>query len=100
MLTDDQNSDLTENPFSYAQDPCANLKTGFGYSVSSKHTNEGSINFIKGETINLQNSDKNNIQKQQKDSLKSCDTIKGNAKFNIFFAENILIGQISCLICD
>lgn len=50
--------------------------------MSSNHKNGGSINFVKGETINLQNnqiSDKNTIQKQPKDSIKNCDTIKGNA---------------------
>lgn len=88
MISDDQNSNLTEKSFSYAQDPCANLKTGFGYSVSCNHKNGGSINFVKGETINLQNNqnfDKNTIQKQPKDPIKNCDTIKGNIKLNIYF---------------
>lgn len=51
--------------------------------MSSNHTIGGSINFIKGETINVQNnqnSDTNNITKQHKDSVKNCDTKKGNAK--------------------
>lgn len=92
MIPDDQNSDLTEKSFSYAQDPCANLKTGFGYSVSSNHKNGGSINFVKGETINLQNnltSDKIAIQKQPKDSIKNCDTIKGNANLSVGFSINM-----------
>lgn len=88
FITDDQKTDLDEKSFSYAQDPCANSKTGFGYSVSSKHKNGGSINFIKGETINLQNyqnSDKYNVVvKQQKDPIKNCDTRKGNVKSKYF----------------
>lgn len=76
--------------FSYAQDPCANQKTGLGYSVSSKNKNGGSINFIKGETINLPNnqndSDKNKaVTKQQKDPVKNCDTINGIKKFKQFY---------------
>jgi len=66
--------------FSYAQDPCANEKTGFGYSVSSKHKNGGSISFVRGETINLQNnqtSDKNDVT-IQKDTMKNCDIKNGN----------------------
>lgn len=82
FTVDDQKTDLSEKSFSYAQDPCANVKTGFGYSVSSKHKNGGSINFIKGETINLQNSnqnsDKYNGKKQQKVPINNCDA-KGNA---------------------
>uniref|UniRef100_A0A2S2QB47 WW domain-containing protein n=1 Tax=Sipha flava TaxID=143950 RepID=A0A2S2QB47_9HEMI len=78
--TEDQNNDSNEKSFSYVQDPCANVKTGFGYSVSSKSINGGSINFIKGETINLknnQNSDKNNVtSKQQKESITNCDIKK------------------------
>jgi len=85
FITEDQKIDLNEKSFSYAQDPCANVKTGFGYSMSSKHKNGGSINFIKGETINLQtnqNSDKYYVAKQQKDPINNCDTKKG--KINIF----------------
>lgn len=74
---------------SYVQDPCANIKTGFGYSVPTKNKNGGSINFVKGETMNLQNNqipDKNNGTKQHKeDTIKSCDTNEGNVKFIIFF---------------
>lgn len=74
---------MNEKTFSYVQDPCANIKTGFGYSVSSKHKNGSSINFVKGETINLQNnqnSDINNldITKQQQNPTKTCDSKKGN----------------------
>lgn len=92
MILDDQNSDLTEKSFSYVQDPCANLKTGFGYSVSSNHKNGGSINFVKGETINLQNnqiSDKIAVQKQPKDINKNCDTIKGKVNLSIDFSKNM-----------
>lgn len=71
---------------SYVQDPCANIKTGFGYSVSTKHKNGGSINFVKGETINVQNNqvpDKNNlIIKSQVDTNKNYDTNTGNVKLN------------------
>jgi hypothetical protein len=92
VITEDQNNDSNEKSFSYVQDPCANVKTGFGYSVSSKSINGGSINFIKGETINLknnQNSDKNNVtSKQQKESITNCDIKKGNA---IIFSCYILL---------
>ncbi|KAF0767033.1 formin-binding protein 4-like [Aphis craccivora] len=50
---DDQKSELNEKSLSYVQDPSANIKIGFGYSVSSNHKNGGSINFVKGETINV-----------------------------------------------
>lgn len=82
-VTEDLTNDTNLKSFSYVQDPCANIKTGFGYSVSSKHKNGGSINFIKGETINVQNnqnSDKNNvITKHQKEPITNCDIKKGNA---------------------
>lgn len=71
---------MNEKSFSYIQDSCANMKTGFGYSTSSKHTNGGSINFVKRETINVQNNqnfDKNCITNQQKDCIKNCDAKKG-----------------------
>lgn len=80
FITDDQKSDLNVKSFSYVQDPCANIKTGFGYSESSKHINEGSINFVKGETINLQtnlSSVKNNVLiRQQNDPIKNCNNKK------------------------
>jgi len=66
--------------FSYAQDPSASKKIGFGYSVSSSHTNEGSINFVKGEILNLQTNqkiDKNSLIKQQKSPIENCDIKKG-----------------------
>lgn len=86
FIADDQTNDLNIKTFSYAQDPCANQKTGLGYSVSSKNKNGGSISFIKGETINLQSNqnstDKNKaVAKQQNDSAKNCDIINGNVKF-------------------
>lgn len=77
---DDQKSELNEKTLSYVQDPCANIKIGFGYSVLSKHKNCGSINFVKGETINVHdnhNSDKNNFfTKYEKDTIKNCDIKK------------------------
>lgn len=81
VITEDLN-DSNKKSFSYIQDPCANTKTGFGYSMSSKHKNSGSINFVKGETINVQNnqnSDKNNtITKHQKEPSPNCDMNKGS----------------------
>lgn len=80
---------MNEKSFSYVQDPCANMKTGFGYSMSSKHTNGNSIHFVKGETINVhnnQNSDINYVTNQQKDTIKNCDTKKGNAKSKYLLA--------------
>jgi len=78
--SDDQKSELNEKSFSYVQDPCANIKIGFGYSVSSNHKNGGSINFVKGETINVHdnhNTKKNNVlTKHEKDSIKNCDIKK------------------------
>lgn len=78
---------MNEQTLSYVQDPSANLKTGFGYSVPSKHTNGGSINFVKGETMNLQNNqipDKTNvITKQQNDSIKHCDIKNGITKLKL-----------------
>jgi len=51
--------------------------------MSSKHKNGGSINFVKGETINVHNnhnSDKNNVlTKHEKDTIQSCDMKKSNA---------------------
>lgn len=84
---------MNEKTLSYVQDPSANLKTGFGYSVPSKHTNGGSINFVKGETMNLQNNqipDKTNvITKQQKDSIMHCDIKNGIIKLKLKY--NMLI---------
>ncbi|VVC24264.1 Hypothetical protein CINCED_3A009900 [Cinara cedri] len=80
--SDEKASDLNETPFSYVQDPCANTKTGFGYSVSTKHRNGSSINFVKGETINVQNNqnlDTNNVITKQKDTIKNCDTNKAKS---------------------
>lgn len=54
----------------------------------SNYKNGGSINFVKGETINLQtnlNSDKNNAIKQQKDLIKNCDNTNGNTKVKYYF---------------
>ncbi|XP_025197460.1 formin-binding protein 4-like [Melanaphis sacchari] len=77
---DDQKSELNEKSLSYVQDPCANIKIGFGYSVSSSYKKGGSINFVKGETINVHdnhNSNKNNIlTKHEKDTIKNCDMKK------------------------
>ncbi|XP_060866511.1 formin-binding protein 4-like [Metopolophium dirhodum] len=77
---DDQKSESNEKTLSYVQDPCANIKIGFGYSVSSKHKNGGSINFVKGETINVHdnhNSNKNNVfSKHEKETIKNCDMKK------------------------
>lgn len=60
--------------------------------MSSKSITGGTINFIKGETINLQNnqnSDKNNVvSKQQKELITNCDIKKGNL---IIFSSYILL---------
>jgi len=86
-IIDDQKSESTEKTLSYVQDPCANVKTGFGYSVSSKHKNGGSINFVKGETINVHdnhNSNKHNVfKKHEKDTINNCDIKKCNASLII-----------------
>lgn len=68
IFIDDQKSDKNEKQIPYGQDPCASEKIGFGYSASLKSKNSGSINFIKGETINLQNNQNSN---------KICDIKKG-----------------------
>lgn len=82
-MIDDQKSVSNEITLSYVQDPSANIKIGFGYSVSSKHQNGSSINFVKGETINVHdnhNSNKNNVfTKHEKETIKNCDMKKCNA---------------------
>lgn len=90
--TDEITNDSNETMLTYVQDPCANIKTGFGYSVSTKQNNGGSIHFVKGETMNLQNNqipDKNNVIKQHKDTTKNCDTNEGNVKFNLFVFSSV-----------
>ncbi|XP_050443305.1 formin-binding protein 4-like [Adelges cooleyi] len=65
---DDGTNSLNEKKLLYSHDPCANIKTGFGYSAPTKPNNGGSISFVKGETINLPSSPKfvktNSLAKQ------------------------------------
>jgi len=95
--------------FSYAQDPSASKKIGFGYSVSSSHTNEGSINFVKGEIMNLQTNqkiDKNSLTKQQKSPIENCDIKKGIIKilvklhFVVYFKSLIIFSLGKTIIED
>lgn len=100
FFTDNETNTMSQNTFSYVQDPCANIKTGFGYLASSKHKNGSTISFVKGETINVQNqkSDKNNVvTRQQKDLVKKCDIKNGNRRFKLRELFYIFFMEISYL---
>ncbi|XP_050523146.1 formin-binding protein 4-like [Daktulosphaira vitifoliae] len=76
------NNEFDEQKLIYTHDPCANSKIGFGYKLSSKNKNTGSINFVKGETMNSQSEVLSTVIQSPAKSTESSDVNDTNNEKN------------------